>query len=291
MPSMNVSMNASRFGRFSRRLALSGSAVAMMALTGTLSGCLASTQQEVQLGADYAAQINRQLPLVDDPEVNRYINLIGDSIARIADDRELQWHFYVVNQDEINAFAVPGGYIYVNRGLIERAQNMSQLAGVIGHEIGHVVKRHSMKQMQKAEQANAGTAAICIFAPSVCNSQVGSAAIQLGGAGLFAKFSRDDEAQADEVGVQYTTRAGINPNGIPAMFSILLAERKTNPGGVEALFASHPMEEDRVAATQAQIAKINPAIISSTTTDSPAFQSFKRRLASLPRAPKAQVGR
>ncbi|MBC8087706.1 MAG: M48 family metalloprotease [Phycisphaerae bacterium] len=281
---MNDSLYANRLCRLGHRFALTAGAVVLV--TGSLTGCLASTQREVQMGADYAAQINRQLPLVEDPEVNRYINLIGDSIARVADDRSLQWHFYVVNQDEINAFAVPGGYIYINRGLVERAQNMSQLAGVLGHEIGHVVKRHSMKQMQKAEQANVGTAAICIFAPSVCNSQVGSAAIQLGGAGVFAKFSRDDEAQADEVGVQYTTRAGINPNGVPGMFNILLAERKTNPGAVEVLFASHPLEESRVAATQAQIAKINPAIIQSTTTDSPGFQSFKRRLASLPRVAK-----
>lgn len=283
---MNDSMNVSRFGRFGQRVALTSGAVAMMALTG----CLASTQQEVQMGTEYAAQINRQLPIVDDPEINRYINLIGDSIARVADDRELQWRFYVVNQDEINAFAVPGGFIYVNRGLIERTQNMSQLAGVLGHEIGHVVKRHSMKQMQKAEQANVGATAICIFAPSVCNSQVGSAAIQVGGAGLFAKFSRDDEAQADKVGVEYTTRAGINPNGIPAMFNILLNERKTNPSGVDVLFSSHPMEESRVAATQAEIAKINSAVIQSTTTDSPAFQNFKRRIAALPRVAKVTSG-
>lgn len=286
MPTMNVCTNASRKIRVGRRFALAVGSGAVVALTG----CLASTQQEVQMGAEYAAQINRQLPLVEDPEVNRYINLLGDSIARVADDRDLQWHFYVVNQDEINAFAVPGGYIYINRGLIERTQNMAQLAGVMGHEIGHVVKRHSMKQMQKAEQANVGATAICIFAPSVCNSGVGSAAIQLGGAGLFAKFSRDDEREADDVGVKYTTRAGINPNGIPQMFNILLSERKTNPGGVDALFASHPMEESRVEATQAQIAEINPAVIRSTTTDSPAFQSFKRRLASLPKAPKAGPG-
>lgn len=280
-------MYSSRMGRTGRRLML----VAGVSLAAVLlPGCLASTQQEVQLGADYAAQINRQLPLVQDPEVTRYINLLGDSLARVADNRALQWHFYVVNQDEINAFAVPGGYVYINRGLIERAQNMSQLAGVMGHEIAHVVRRHSVKQMQKAEQANAGATAICIFAPSVCASDLGSAAINIGGQGLFAKFSRDDEAEADEQGVLYTTRAGINPRGIPAMFKILLAERQTDPGAVEALFASHPMEESRVADTEALIAKINPVILQGLTTDSPAFQSFKRRLASLPRPPK-QSGR
>ncbi|MEO7359081.1 MAG: M48 family metallopeptidase [Gemmatimonadaceae bacterium] len=265
-----------------RRVALA----ATVTLLGTVPGCLASTQQEVELGANYAAQINKQLPIIGDPEVARYINVLGDSIARVADDRQLQWHFYVVDQPEINAFAVPGGYVYVNRGLIERAQNMSQLAGVMGHEIGHVVKRHSVKQMQKAEQANVGATAVCIFAPSFCNSDLGSAAIQVGGGALFAKFSRDDEAQADEVGVQYTTRANIDPRGIPGMFQILLNERKSDPSGTEAFFASHPLEESRIADTKAEIAKINPVILKATTSDSPAFQAFKRRLASLPRSPK-----
>jgi predicted Zn-dependent protease len=266
--------------RPSARLAL-GAAFAL-----SLSGCLASTQQEVQLGADYAAQINRQLPLISDPEVTRYINVLGDSLARVADDRSLEWHFYVVDQEDINAFAVPGGYVYVNRGLIEKAQNMSQLAGVMGHEIGHVVKRHSVKQMQKAEQANGVAAGICIFVPSVCNSQVGSAALQVGGQGLFAKFSRDDEAEADKLAVIYTTRANIDPRGIPAMFRILLEERKTNPGAVDALFASHPLEEDRVAATTAQINQVSPVILQGLTVDSRSFEQFKRRLASLPHAPK-----
>lgn len=277
MPAKHVE----RLGRTQRRLAATTAAV----LLGSLPGCLASTQQEVDMGASYAAEINKQLPIIGDPEVNRYINLIGDSIAGVADDRNLQWHFYVVDQMDINAFAVPGGYVYVNRGLIQRAQNMSQLAGVMGHEIGHVVKRHSVKQMQKQQQAGIGVTAVCIFAPSFCNSQAGSAAVQLGAEGLFAKFSRDDEAQADEVGVQYTTRANINPNGIPSMFQILLDERKANPGAVDVFFASHPMEESRIADTQREIAKINPTIIKGTTTDSPAFQAFKRRLQSLPPSP------
>ena len=96
-----------------------------------LAGCAISTQQEVEMGTTYAQQINRQLPIVDDPEVNRYINLLGDSIARLTDDRNLDWRFYVVDSKEVNAFAVPGGFVYVNRGLIERTTRMDQLAGVL----------------------------------------------------------------------------------------------------------------------------------------------------------------
>lgn len=260
--------------------------VALVAAAMSVSGCLASTQQEVELGADYASQINRQLPLVSDPEVVRYITLLGDSLTRVSDDRNLQWHFYVVNDAEINAFAVPGGYVYVNRGLIERAQNLSQLAGVMGHEIGHVVKRHSMKQMRDAERAQGAAAGLCIFAPGVCANEAAATAIQVGGSALFAKFSRGDEEEADKEGVVYTTRAHIDPHGIPGMFRILLDERKTNPSGVETWFASHPLEENRIASTSAQIDKLDQASLRGLTVDSPAFQTFKRRLASLPAAPK-----
>src|SRR5262249_41442738 len=98
------------------------------------AGCAVSQQQEVDMGASYATQIEKELPLVHDPEVVRYVNVLGDSLAKVTDDRNLTWHFYVVDSKEVNAFAIPGGYIYVNRGLIERAKAMNQVAGVIGHE-------------------------------------------------------------------------------------------------------------------------------------------------------------
>src|SRR5438445_7464580 len=110
-----------------------------IAITSSLVGCGISQQQEVQMGQEYAQQINSQLPIVNDPEANRYINVLGDSIARLTSRGDLPWTFYIVNSPDINAFAVPGGYIYVNRGLIEHATKMDQLAGVLGHEIGHVV--------------------------------------------------------------------------------------------------------------------------------------------------------
>lgn len=258
---------------------------AVVALAAALSGCMASTQQEVQLGQQYAAQINQQLPLVSDAEVVRYINVLGDSIARVGDDRDLDWHFYVVDSPEINAFAVPGGYIYVNRGLIEAAQNMSQLAGVLGHEIGHVEKRHSMQQMRDMERANVGVGLLCVLT-TVCESQVAATAINVGGSAVFAKFSRADESEADEVGVQNMVRAGIDPRGIPEMFRILLNMRQRGPGAVDAWFSTHPMEEDRIAATEAMIAKIDPAILRTLTSDTQGFRSFRARVKALPPSPK-----
>jgi predicted Zn-dependent protease len=255
--------------------------------TSLAAGCGVSTQQEVQLGNEYAAQIEAQLPIVQDYEINRYINVLGDSIAGVADDRGLDWTFRVVNAPEINAFAVPGGHIYINRGLIERAQNMAQVAGVLGHEIGHVTRRHSIEQMEKAQKANIGITLACALT-GICNNQAAAAAIQVGGAAVFANFSRQDEQEADEVGVAYVTRAGIDPRGIPAMFRILLNERAREPSGVDAWFSSHPLEEDRIAATEALIAQIDPAILSTLTMDSPNFRLFKQRIAALPPAPVAQ---
>jgi predicted Zn-dependent protease len=259
--------------------------MAGVALAITMTACGVSTQQEVEMGQSYVQQINAQLPIVQDPELNRYVNVLGDSIARLTSRTDLtDWHFYIVDSKEVNAFAVPGGFVYVNRGLIERTNKMDQLAGVLGHEIGHVVRRHSIKQMQQQQGANIGVTLACVLT-SVCNNQAGQAAIQVGGTALFAKFSRGDEAEADEEGVRNTIRAGISPNGIPEMFQILIDERQSNPSSVEGWFATHPLEEDRIAATRALIAQYDPAILRSLATDSRNFQSFKARLRSLPPSP------
>src|SRR5437867_5168478 len=253
------------------------------ALAGATAACGVSTQQEVEMGQQYSAQINAQLPIVQDAEVNRYVNVLGDSISRLADARGLDYHFFIVNAAEINAFAVPGGFVYVNRGLIDRTQNLSQLAGVLGHEIGHVVRRHSVKQMEKAQGANIGVVLGCTLL-NVCGSQAAQAAINIGGSALFAKFSRDDERQADEEGVKNTIRAGISPQGIPDMFRILLAERQRNPGAVEGWFATHPGEEERITETEALIAQHDPAILRTLTVNTSRYNDFKARVRALPAA-------
>jgi predicted Zn-dependent protease len=259
-----------------------GAALAVSAVT--IAGCGVSTQQEVEIGQANVQQINQQLPIVQDAAINRYINVLGDSIAKLTERADLPWTFYVVDSREVNAFAVPGGFIYVNRGLIERSQRMNQLAGVLGHEIGHVVKRHSVKQMGQAQTANIGVTLACVLT-GVCNSQIAQVGINAAGGLIFSKFSRDDEREADEVGIDNVVRAGIHPGGVPEMFKILMAERQRNPGGVELWFATHPTEEDRVTDTEARIAQISPAILRTLTIDSPAFQDFKRRVTNLPPPP------
>ncbi|MDQ6888104.1 MAG: M48 family metallopeptidase [Gemmatimonadota bacterium] len=248
------------------------------------SACGVSQQQEVQMGAQYAQQIDQQLPLVRDPEINRYINVLGDSISRLTARGDLEWHFFVVDSKEVNAFAVPGGYIYVNRGLIERAEKMDEIAGVLGHEIGHVVRRHTIKQMQQQQTANIGVTLACVLT-RVCDSQAAQAGIQVAGTALFAKFSRTDEKEADDEGFTNVVRAGISPEGMVTMFQRLLEERKSRPAGVEAWFATHPLEESRIADIQRLINTLDPAKLASLSTDSKNFHTFKERVQALPPSP------
>ena len=259
-------------------------AIIGFAITCSLVGCGISQQQEIQMGVEYAQQINAQLPIVRDPELNRYINILGDSIARLTSRRDLDWTFFIVDAQEVNAFAVPGGFVYVNRGLIQRADQMDELAGVLGHEIGHVVKRHSIKQMEKAQGANVGVTLACILT-SICNSQIAGAAINIAGGAVFARFSRQDEAEADNEGFNNVIKAGISPAGMVTMFQKLIAERRSRPGGVEAWFLTHPLEEDRITAIQARINQLPPSTLSRLGTDTRNFHSFKSRLQSLPPSP------
>lgn len=256
---------------------------AFLALILTAS-CAVSQQQEVELGASTAAQVSAQLPLIRDAAVVNYINSLGNQLAKVTDTRSLSWQFTVVDSKEVNAFALPGGWVYVNRGLIQRATNMSELAGVIAHEIGHVTRRHSVQQLQQAQEANVGLTLLCTLT-KVCESGASQAAINIGGSALFAKFSRSDESEADAEGVATTVKAGISPAGIPEMFRLLLSERQTNPGALDAFFASHPLEEDRITATEALIAKYPSSQLQRLTKDTPAFQAFRRRLLALPPSP------
>jgi beta-barrel assembly-enhancing protease len=256
-------------------------------VTGKRELSLMSESQEIAVGKENHPQILREMGQYEDAELQRYVAGIGQRLAKTSERPTLPWTFTVVDQPVVNAFAVPGGFIYINRGLIERAENMSQVAGVLGHEIGHVTERHSIEQMEKQQGTQLGVAVGCILAPSVCNNQLGATAINLGAGAAFARFSRKDESESDTRAVEYTTRAGIDPRGIPEMFRILLDERQRNPSRLEAWFATHPLEEDRIRRTEEQIARIRPEVLQSLTKDTRAFQSFKSRLRSLPQATQA----
>jgi predicted Zn-dependent protease len=249
-----------------------------------LAACSVSQDQEVAIGRQNAAEINAQLPIVTDPEISSYIQNLGESIAKKTSRGDLDWHFYVVNTKQVNAFALPGGFIYVNRGLIESADRLDELTGTLGHEIGHVIERHSVKQMQSAQKTNLGLAVVCTLT-SICHSGLAQAAVQVGGSAYFARHSRFDELQADSEGVVNVTRAGYDPQGIPDLFQVLLKQREYQPTVVEGWFASHPLEEARIQKAKQLIAQERLDRSQRLLVDAPEFHAFKARVSELPAAP------
>jgi predicted Zn-dependent protease len=254
-----------------------------------LAGCGVSTQQEVQMGQEGAQQVNAQLPMVQDAVIQNYVNALGNRIARTTSRSDLQWQFQVVNSDVVNAFALPGGFIYINRGVLARASNMSEVAGVLAHEIEHVVRRHSVKQMEQAQGANVGVGILCALT-GVCQSGVAQAAINIGGTAVFAKFSRTDEVQADEGGFNNVIRAGINPRGMYTFFQKLLAEEQSSGGGgnAAAWFSDHPGTQDRIADIQRMLNQVPASTLNGLATNDSGFSTMKARLAQLGPAPRVQ---
>ena len=264
------------------RPALAGAVVA-------LASCSVSQDQEVAIGRQNAEEINAKLPIIRDSAVADYVQQLGTAIARTTSRADLNWQFFIVDSKEVNAFALPGGFVYVNRGLIERAQQLDELAGAIGHEIGHVVRRHSVQQMEKGTKANVAVGLTCTLT-RLCSSDVARTAIQVGGAALFARYSRHDEAEADSEAVINVVKVGIDPDGIPVLFERLIEERRTSPARIQAFFASHPLEEDRISATQQEIAALDPAVLRGLRRDDPGYAAFRAKLRALAGSPEPAPG-
>jgi predicted Zn-dependent protease len=236
---------------------------------------MVSTQQEVQLGQQAAAEANAQLPIVQDGSVNSYINQLGRSISQRVDPRGIQYTFRVVRSNEVNAFSLPGGFVYVNTGLIARAKNASELAGVLSHEIGHVVERHSVTQMERAQGANLLAAVLLGNA-----SPVAQAGAQIGGQALFAHYSRDAERQADADAVRFMVQSGYDPHGLVTMFQTLLSEEQSQPSAVQGWFSTHPLTEERVQNVQQEINQIPSSALRGLRTNTNAYTQFRARVRS-----------
>lgn len=254
-----------------------------------LAACEISPDEEVALGEQTAREIASAMPIVTDPYITQQINELGDSIAALTSRPDLDWHFYVVNSHQINAFALPGGFIYVNRGLIENTQRLDQLAGVLGHEIGHVIQRHNVKQMESSQKIGVVATLACTLT-NICNSGLGQAAINIGGTAVIARHSRHDELQADSEAVENVLRARIDPDGIPSLFEALMQKRSTEPSVVEGWFASHPLEESRVARARELIELLGADEQGGLLQDSPSYQRFREAVARLPAPPRPPPG-
>lgn len=254
-----------------------------------LPACDVSPDQEATIGEENARAINAQVPLVTDPAINEYVTALGDSIARNTSRSDLDWHFYVVDSHQVNAFSLPGGFVYVNRGLIENTDRLDELAGVLGHEIGHVIQRHSVKQMQSSQKIGIVATLACTLT-NVCNNGLGQAAVNIGSSAVFAKHSRNDELQADSEAVANVLRVGIDPEGIPALFTVLVNQRKYEPTVVDGWFASHPLEESRIVRAKEVIAKLGADQQGGLLQDSPTYHAFLDRVHSLPPPPPPPPG-
>ncbi|HEX5581791.1 MAG TPA: M48 family metallopeptidase [Gemmatimonadaceae bacterium] len=249
-----------------------------------LAACDVSEQEELELGRQTAGQIAAQLPVVDDPATTAYLGELGRALAAQTDRPGLDWRFFLVNSGEVNAFAVPGGYVYVNRGLVERAATLSEFAGVLGHEVAHVGLRHSAEQLESQRTTGMGVTLICTLT-GWCESGTAQVAINLAGSAWFARHSREDEAEADSASVFILQRAGIDPEGVPRFFERLLQARERDPLTVETWFSSHPLEESRVDASRALVNSISPSELEGLVQDDAAYQAFRRRVAALPPPP------
>jgi predicted Zn-dependent protease len=241
------------------------------------------------MGEENARAINDQVPLVTDPAINEYVSALGDSIARNTSRADLDWHFYIVDSHQVNAFSLPGGFVYVNRGLIESTDRLDELAGVLGHEIGHVILRHSVKQMQSSQKIGIVATLACTLT-NACNSGLGQAAVNIGSSAVFARHSRSDELQADSEAVENVLRVGIDPEGVPALFTVLVNQRKVQPTVVDGWFASHPLEESRIANAKKLIATLGADEKGGLLQDTPTYHAFLDRVRSLPPPPRPPPG-
>ena len=236
-----------------------------------------SLESEIRMGKQYAMQVENSVKMVQDPVVTEYVNRIGQNLVRNS-DAQVPFTIKVIDSDEINAFALPGGFFYVNSGLLLAADEEAELAGVMAHEIAHVAARHGTRQMTRAQWANIGTIPL-IFV----GGGIGYAVYEAAGLGLpltFMKFQRNFEAEADYLGLQYMYKTGYDPQAFISFFEKIQAKEKKKPGTLAKAFATHPQTPDRIEKSQQEIATILPAKAQYIVSTSE-FDDVKSRLSTI----------
>jgi predicted Zn-dependent protease len=222
--------------------------------TGRREITLMSEAQEIALGKESDAQVRQEMGLYNDPDLQRYVSDIGLRLARLSERPGLPWQFAVVDQPAVNAFALPGGFIYLTRGILPFLENEAELAGVLGHEIGHVTARHSAQQYTRMIGGQVGLIALGVFVPAA--RPFGQASQQVMGL-LFLRYGRADELQADSLGVRYAATGNWDPEGVPGMLTTLgrLSEAAGDRKGVPNFLSTHPEPLARVAQIQPEVQK------------------------------------
>jgi beta-barrel assembly-enhancing protease len=235
-----------------------------------------SMEHEIAIGKQLSQEVEKSAKFIDDPVVTEYVNRVGQNLVRNSDAR-VPFTIKVIDSDQVNAFALPGGFFYVNSGLILHADEESELAGVMAHEIAHVCARHGTKQQTKGDIVQLASIPAMIFIPYSWAGYALYEGINLAIPMTFLKFSRDDEKEADYLGLQYMYKAGYDPNSFVSFFEKVEALEKKQPGTIPKYFATHPPTPDRIEAAQKEIADILPPRNEYIVTTSE-FDMVKRRL-------------
>ena len=254
--------------------------------SGIIAKMSGSTEKEVRMGREAAAEVDRQAKFIEDPVITEYVNRVGQNIV-LHSDAKVPFTIKVIDSDEVNAFALPGGFFYVNKGLLLAADNEAELAGVMDHEIAHVAARHAVENQTKASLLEYAALGASIFLGGIPGMIYQNTA-GIGLLGIFMKFSRSAEEEADKLGVQYMYAAGYDPGAMATMFEKLEAKNKKKPGFISRAFATHPAPPDRRAAALALAARFpehDEYVISSSE-----FQRVKARLLRLSNARASSTG-
>jgi predicted Zn-dependent protease len=246
-------------------LALLLSSCAENPVTGGRDFVLVSNEQEIKTGQEADPQIRKQFGEYEKAELQRYVNGIGQKLAKSSHRPDLDWHFTVLDSPDINAFALPGGYIYITRGILAYLNSEAELAAVVGHEIGHVTARHSVQQMSKAQAAGIAAVLGSIFVPEL-RTGAGQQAISAIGGALLAGYGREDELEADRLGAEYLARNGYDPQAMVRVVSALkdqelfdaeIAKQEgREPRRYHGVFATHPDNDTRLKEVVAEAAKV-----------------------------------
>lgn len=234
-----------------------------------------SIDTDIKIGKAYSQQIERTVKIVDDPVVNEYVNRLGQNLVRNS-DAKFPYTFKIVDADDINAMTLPGGWVYINTGMILAADDEAELAGGMAHEIAHAALRHATRGQSRAVLLQMLTIPVMVAGGPV--GVIGGQAARLAVPMSLLKFSREFEAEADYFGVQYMYKAGYDPNGLVTFFEKVQAREKKKPGSISKAFSTHPQTPDRISKSQEEIGKILPARDTYLETTSE-FNDVKARLA------------
>ena len=248
-----------------------------MLAAAVLGLTLIGVPDEIQLGREANAKVGRELPEFRDAAITGYLRSMGSRLARSARGPKYPYSFSVADYREINAFALPGGPVWINRGVLHAATNESQVAGVLAHEIAHISQRHAARQVTNGAFANWGLGLLSALLGNNGGATTARTAAGVMANGIFLKFSRDDEREADRVGLQILTRAGWDGRGMAELFEVLQREQKRDPDAVETFFSTHPPPAERIRQLRAEAAGR-----SGGRRDSSAFRAAKERSLKLP---------